>query len=172
VQKRRRLYVISQITNFAMTGPIGFLMNYADTIPLWEDIHYLNREFPARLQSLFDQKQMVLIYPEQEMWFNYKKPRPPKRGAYLFAAKANVPVICCFVEMIPQKKNDTAQFKRVRYVLHILDVLYPDANKTAKQNSVDMAQRDYALKKAAYETAYGKALDYHFCADDIAGYIA
>ncbi len=163
LQGRKRLFIISQITNFAMTGAVGFLMNYADTIPLWEDVRYLNREFPARLQQLFNQNQMVLIYPEQEMWHNYRKPRPPKRGAYLFAAKANVPVICCFVEMQEDEKG------KVRHILHILDVLYPDPTKTPKENSVNMVHRDYEMKKEAYETLYGKALTYAFSMEDIAG---
>lgn len=160
-QDRKRLFVISQITNFAMGGVVGFLMKYADTIPLWENVRYLNREFPARLQQLFDKGEAVLIYPEQEMWYNYKKPRPPKRGAYLFAAKANVPVVCCFVEM-------RSEGKKIKHILHILDVLYPDPNLTPKENSVNMAQQDYAMKAAMYEKVYGKPLVYTFEQDDIA----
>ena len=30
------------------------------------------------LEKLFQKKHFVLIYPEEEMWFNYKKPRPRK----------------------------------------------------------------------------------------------
>ena len=90
---KKRLKIVSQVTNFAMTGVIGFLMNYADTIPLSDDFRYLAGEFLSVLKEFLENDEAVLIYPEQEMWFNYRKPRPPKRGAYHFAAKLNVPVI-------------------------------------------------------------------------------
>ena len=87
---RKRLGIISQTSNFAMTGIVGFLMNYADTIPISSEPHYLAKDFPAILKErLIDKKDAVLLYPEQEMWFNYRKPRPPKNGAYFYAAAAH-----------------------------------------------------------------------------------
>lgn len=167
---KRRLYVISQETNFAMDGPIGFLMNYADTVPLAEDAQYLTRKLPGVLRELTDAGQYVLIYPEQEMWFNYRKPRPCKRGAYLFAAKLGLPVISCFVGMTDLPRHDTGDFSKVRYTVRVLGVLTPDPDKSVKQNSVDMCERDMALKRAAYEAFYGKPLTYGFSPDDIAGW--
>ena len=73
---RRRLNIISQTTNFAMRGAIGFLMNYADTIPISTEPRYLARDFLSVLkEKLVLRKEAVLLYPEQEMWFNYCKPR-------------------------------------------------------------------------------------------------
>lgn len=168
---RKKLGIISQTSNFAMTGAIGFLMNYADTIPISTDPHYLARDFLAVLrEKLVDKKEAILLYPEQEMWFHYRKPRPPKKGAYFYAAKLNIPILSCFVEIIDQEQDDTPQFKKVRYVLHVLDVLYPDKNKTARENTEQLAARDYALKKACYESVYGKELTYAFESSDIAGW--
>lgn len=168
---RKKLGIISQTTNFAMTGIIGFLMNYADTIPISADPHYLARDFLSVLKErLVDKKEAILLYPEQEMWFNYRKPRPPKKGAYFYAAKLNVPILSCFVEMIDMDADDTPEFKKVRYVLHVLDVLYPDENKTVRENTEYLAERDYGLKKACYEAVYGKALTYTFESTDIAGW--
>ena len=168
---KKKLYVISQMCNFAMKGPLGFLLNYADTIPLWEDPHYLNRDFLKVLDGLLKKKEAILIYPEQEMWFNYRKPRPLKRGAYFFAAKLNAPVISCFVQMEDLLQNDTKEFRKVRYTLHVLDTLYPDPQKSVRQNSIEMCRMDQELKKAAYEAAYGKSLSYEFASHDIAGWI-
>lgn len=165
-----RIKVVSQVTNFAMTGPIGLLMNYADTVPISEEPRYLARDFIGVLDENLKKGKSVLIYPEQEMWFNYRKPRPPKRGAYLFAAKLNVPVVCCFVEMIDTDKKDTDEFYKVKYRLHILDTLYPDPNKSTREISAEMAERDYELKCAAYERVYGKKLEYTFEKSDIAGW--
>ncbi|HBJ10446.1 MAG TPA: 1-acyl-sn-glycerol-3-phosphate acyltransferase [Ruminococcaceae bacterium] len=168
---RKRLGIISQTSNFAMTGIVGFLMNYADTIPISSEPHYLAKDFPAILKErLIDKKDAVLLYPEQEMWFNYRKPRPPKNGAYFYAAKLNVPIVSCFVEIIDLNKDDNSEFKKVKYVLHILDVLYPDKNKTVRENTDYLALTDYSLKKACYERVYGKKLTYRFEDGDIAGW--
>lgn len=168
---RKKLGIISQTSNFAMTGMVGFLMNYADTIPISTDPRYLAKDFLSLLKErLVDKKQAILLYPEQEMWFHYRKPRPPKNGAYFYAAKLNVPILSCFVEMVDLDEDDTAEFKKVKYILHILDVLYPDGNKTARENTEMLSARDYALKKACYETVYGKELTYAFHPSDIAGW--
>ena len=160
---RKRLGIISQTSNFAM--------NYADTIPISSEPHYLAKDFPAILKErLIDKKDAVLLYPEQEMWFNYRKPRPPKNGAYFYAAKLNVPIVSCFVEIIDLNKDDNSEFKKVKYVLHILDVLYPDKNKTVRENTDYLALTDYSLKKACYERVYGKKLTYRFEDGDIAGW--
>ncbi len=168
---RRKLGIISQTTNFAMTGIIGFIMNYADTIPISTDPRYLARDFLSVLKErLVDKKDAILLYPEQEMWFNYRKPRPPKNGAYFYAAKLNIPIISCFVEMIDLEEDDTDEFKKVKYVLHILEILYPEPNRTTKENTETLAVRDYELKKACYEKVYGKKLTYQFDSSDIAGW--
>lgn len=168
---RKNLGIISQTTNFAMTGWMGYIMNYADTIPISQEPHYLAKGFFAVLKErLVEKKDAVLLYPEQEMWFNYRKPRPPKNGAYLFAAKLNVPIISCFVEITDLDEDDTKEFKKVQYTLHILDVLYPDPTKTVRENTEFMSEKDYTLKKECYETVYGKKLTYDFDKSDIAGW--
>ena len=168
---RRKLNIISQTTNFAMKGFFGFLMNYADTIPITaNDPRYLARDFLSVLkEKLVLKKQAVLLYPEQEMWFNYRKPRPPKNGAYFYAAKLNVPIVSCFVEMVDLNEDDTDDFKKVKYILHVLGVLYPDKNKTSRENTEELAQLDYELKKQCYERVYNKPLTYTFEPTDIAG---
>ncbi|MGM9601175.1 MAG: lysophospholipid acyltransferase family protein [Faecousia sp.] len=167
---KKRINIISQQSNFAMGGTIGFLMNYADTIPLSDEYHYLLRQLPEILEERLSKGEFVLIYPEQEMWFNYRKPRPPKKGAYHFAAKLHVPVISCFIEMRDEQEMDAENFRKVRYTLHILDVLYPDPEKSVHANSAMLCEKDYALKKEAYERIYGKPLNYAFEPSDIAGW--
>lgn len=168
---RKDLGIISQTSNFAMTGSISFLMNYADTIPISTEPRYLARDFLYIMQErLVEKKHAILLYPEQEMWFNYRKPRPPKNGAYFYAAKLNVPIISCFVEIVDTDEDDTDEFRKVRYVLHVLDVLYPDTEKSVKENTEFLAAMDYALKKKCYEEVYGKPLSYAFENSDIAGW--
>ncbi len=169
--KRRKLNIISQTTNFAMEGPIGFLMNYANTIPISVEPRYLARDFLSIMkEKLSEKKEAVLLYPEQEMWFNYRKPRPSKNGAYFYAAKLNIPIISCFVEIQDTDKDENEDFKKTRYILHILGVLYPDKDKTPKENTEELAQLDYEMKKQCYEQVYSKPLTYKFENSDIAGF--
>lgn len=168
---RRKLGIICQTSNFAMSGAIGTLMNYADTIPISTNPRYLARDFMSILKErLVDQKQAILLYPEQEMWFHYRKPRPPKNGAYFYAAKLNVPILSCFVQIADLDEDDTDEFKKVRFTLHVLGVLRPDPEKTVRENTEMLASMDYALKKGCYEAAYRKPLSYDFSPSDIAGW--
>lgn len=68
---KKRMYIVSEETNFAMKGLVGYLMNYMDTIPIWRtNQHYMGGEFVDMIRELMEKKQMLLIYQEQEMWFN------------------------------------------------------------------------------------------------------
>lgn len=169
--RKKKLYIISQETNFAMKGFLGFLLKYTDTVPITSDRNYMQEVFEPFLESLLRRREWVLIYPEQEMWFNYRKPRTPKRGAYYYAAKYQVPVISCFVEICDEGKKDTEEFRKVRYTLHILPPLFPESGKTVRENSIDMMEKDYEQKKSAYERIYGKKCTYEFAKEDIAGWI-
>ncbi|WP_407455594.1 lysophospholipid acyltransferase family protein [Ligilactobacillus aviarius] len=170
----KRLYIVSQDTNFGMKGLVGFLLNNVDIIPLNTSIEYLGRTFPKLIKQTIDAGNYILIYPEEEMWFNYRKPRPFKRGTYYYAAQAGAPVISCFVELHDLESfepNAKGQIHRVKATLHILPIIYPDPHKSARENSMWMMEKDYEQKKAAYEAAYGKKLTYDFHPEDIAGWV-
>lgn len=167
---KKRLYIVSQESNFAMKGIIGFFMKYSDIIPITNQVNYLKNFFSKLINSILSENNLILIYPEQEMWFNYKKPRPLKNGAYYFAAKNNVPIISCFVEMIEIKQKDNYEFNRVKYILHILKPIFPDSAKSIKENTKIMKEIDYNQKKETYEKVYNKKLDYTFEKNDIAGW--
>lgn len=168
---KSRLYIVSQETNLAMKGIIGFIMNYADIIPISSDNTYMRSKFLSMVEDIISKNQFILIYPEQEMWFNYRKPRPLKRGAYYYAAKFNVPIISCFVEIKNIGKKENKEFYKSKYVMHVLKPIYPDANKSIRENSIIMMNKDYEQKVEAYEKAYGKKIQYDFAYDDIAGWI-
>lgn len=168
----KRLYTVVMDTNIAMDGPIGKLMNYADTIPVSStSMQYMSNIFAIELKKVLDKKGWVLIYPEEEMWFNYRKPRPPKRGAYYYAIKNNVPIVSCFLETVDSLEEDTEEFYKLKFILHILPAIFPSKDETlsAKQKEQLLMKQDYEQKKAAYEKAYSKKLDYSFENSDIAG---
>lgn len=164
VQKRGggRLKIVAKDKNFAMKGHLGFLMRYAGTIPLPGEPRQLASLFGPEVERILKNGEILLIYPEAEMWQNYRKPRPLKVGAYHYAAKLGVPVIPMFCEILD--KDDKIGFK-----LHVGEAIYADKSLHKRLQAEDMRNRDYAFKKSVYEKAYGRPLDYSFEAGDIAG---
>ena len=163
IGKREHMDIVIEEENTMMTGQFGFLMNNCGTIPLSTSKLYMEKK-------LLKNKDFILIYPEEQMWYNYRKPRPLKTGAYHLAAKFNVPVIPCFTEIRTRKDYDEDGFKKLKFILHIMKPIYPDPEKTLKQNKEEMQKKDYDAKVKAYEEAYGKKLEYTFEKEDIAGF--
>lgn len=166
----KKLYIVVQDTNLAMPGALGFLFNNIEVIPLSKSPNYIIKKFMPELKKILSKGNFVLIYPEEEMWFNYKLPRPCKRGAYQFAHEFDVPVISCFVKMTDTNITDNNEFNIVKYDVFINKVIYPEKNESIKSDSRKMAEVDYETRKKAYEDAYNKELKYEFDIKDIAGW--
>lgn len=166
---KRKMYIVIQDTNLAMPGFFGFLMNNSRMIPLSKSPKYINQKFLPELKRVLGRGAVVLIYPEEEMWFNYRKPRPSKRGAFYFAAEMKVPVIPCFVEIQDLGVEDNDEFNKTATIVHILEPIEAEPELSVKRNSIAMAEKDYEMKKAKYEEVYGEKLDYKFKKSDIAG---
>lgn len=166
----KKLYIVVQDTNLAMPGFLGFLFNNIEVIPLSKSPNYIIKKFVPELKKILSKGDLILIYPEEEMWFNYRLPRPCKRGAYQFAHELDVPVISCFVKMIDTDKTDNDEFNKVKYEVSINKVIYPEAGESVKSDSRKMAEVDYEARKKAYEDAYNKKLNYEFDISDIAGW--
>lgn len=168
---RGHLVAVSQGTNFVMPGLNGFVLRNIDVIPLIQEPSYMNGAFRTLMQKHLDAGRFILIYPEQEMWFNYRKPRPGKRGAFLFAAEYGVPVVPTFVEMVDLPEVVAPGFHDVKLILHVLPPIFPDPEKSARENSFIMCRADYYAKVRCYEQCYGRPLTYEFSKEDIAGLI-
>ena len=88
----------------------------------------------------------------------------------LQAAKFNVPIIPCFVEMREiADEYEPNGFNKLKYTLHIMPPIYPDKNISLKENKDNLKQKDYELKKKAFEESYGREMTYDFNDKDIAG---
>ncbi len=171
IQKKRSLYIVVQETNMKMEGDVGWLLKNCYTIPLSKDLDYLQNNFNPTLQKIFNKNAFVLIYPEQEMWFNYKRPRPPKIGAYHYACKFDVPIVPCFIEMNELDEVGDNGFKKINYRMHVLPPIYPNKELDMRARKNDMLQRDYDAKVKLYENIYSRKIDSKFEKEkDIAGW--
>lgn len=167
-----QLSIVIEDTNLMLPGFFRYLMNYVGTIPLVQSASYIGNEFPKHLSNALAKNNWVLIYPEQEMWWNYRKPRKLQRGAYYFAAKQNVPVISLFIEIsdLPKIEKKDSNFYETKYIVHVLQPIFPDVSLNANENAHKMMEQDYQQKVAVYEKIYGKKLNYDFTDWDIAGW--
>jgi hypothetical protein len=94
------------------------------------------------------------------MWWNYKKPRVYKDGAYTFAVKNNVPVIPAFITYRPSGKVSEQGIEEMYLTVHVMEPIYPDPNLRRHDNVAQMKKQNFALCKAKYEEVYGEALTY------------
>jgi len=157
--KKLRPYRIVRDGNFAFKGTVGFIMRNGDTLPISEKRELTSACMQA-VKALVKRGKKILIYPEQGMWWNYKKPRPLKKGAFLFAVKANAPVIPCFITLKDSEIIGSDGFKVQEFTLNILPVIYADKNLSDMQNCEMMREKNYALWKDFYEKHYKVPLTY------------
>jgi len=159
INKHKKMYIVKKEGNFQMPGAYGFLFKYCDTLPLSSNVHTMQNFYKA-LDEVFKKGHFVLIYPEQSMWWNYRKPRPHMVGASYIASKFNVPIVPCFVTMEDQEELDEFGFPLQKFTVHILKPLYPDKNKSIKQNARELADENYKMCVETYEKVYGKKIVY------------
>ena len=172
LKKRQRLFIVVEASNLAMPHLIGWAVRNFDSLPIDHDFHYLSRIFPKKLAQVLSKPGWILIYPEEELWFNYRKPRTLKKGAYYYAAKFNQPIISTFTEIQATSKRELFQrdFYKTKKILHILPTIYPNPDLKIRENMQRMAEIDYRQKKAAYEKYYQRKLTTDFSYEDIAGF--
>lgn len=160
-QRKRKLYrVISEANYTAFPGFYGFLMRNCNTLPLSSNRHTMRKFFSA-IQKILKNGNFILVYPEQSMWWNYRKPKPLKKGAFTFAVDNNVPVIPCFITMKDTEVMDADGYPVQEYTAHVSAPIYPDANKNRKENIQMMMKQNYSIWKNIYESTYGIPLTYN-----------
>ena len=116
--------------------------------------------FMKAMDVLLKRGEKVLVYAEQGMWWNYRKPRPLTNGAFKFAVTSNVPVLPMFITMNDSDIIGGDGFPIQEYTLHILEPIYPDPNKSDRENIEWMKNKNYEMWKNVYETTYGIPLTY------------
>ncbi len=158
--KKHRLYKVIREGNYTnFKGLFGFFFRHCNVLPLSSNTQTM-KKFLSAVNTLLTRGEKILVYPEQAMWFNYRKPRPFKNGAFRFAVKSNVPVIPCFITMEDTDKLDGDGFSIQAYTVWFLPPIYPKSELGEKQNAEYMKNENYLAVKALYERVYGKPLTY------------
>ena len=144
-------------TNFP--GIYGFFFRHCNTLPLSANFSTM-KKFMAAMKVLLERGEKVLVYAEQGMWWNYRKPRPLTVGAFKFAVEANVPVLPVFITMEDSDKIDGDGFPIQEYTINFLPAIYADPAKSSKDNMEEMKNKNYEAWVKVYEDFYKKPLVY------------
>ena len=154
------LYKVIREGNYtSFPNPYGYFFRHCNTLPLSGNYEVL-KEFMAGVKYLLNKGRKILIYPEQAMWWNYKKPRPLKDGAFNMAVKNNVPVIPFFITLTDSEYVGPDGFFVPEYTIHIGKAIYPSPTLSQKENVKAMKEKNFDVWKDIYESFYGVTLSY------------
>ena len=158
--KTKKLHKVIREGNYTnFPGFYGFLFRNCDTLPLSSNKRTMV-EFMKAVDTLLQKGDFILIYPEQSMWWNYRKPKPLKHGAFKIATRNNVPVIPIFITMNDSNIIGEDGFPIQEYTVNIAEPIYPDENLSQKENTEEMINKNFEVWKNIYEEFYGIPLEY------------
>ena len=158
--KKKKMYRVIREGNYTgFPGFYGVLMRHCNTLPLSSNFKTMEK-FITAVDRVLEKNQFVLVYPEQGMWWNYRKPRPLQKGAFTFAARNNKPVLPVFITMEDSNVLDDDGFYVQEYTVHFCEPIYPDPNMKRAQNACEMRDKNYEAWKSVYEQTYGEKLTY------------
>ena len=151
----KRLYRVIREGNYtSFPGFYGFLMRNCNTLPLSSNMNTMKKFFRG-VQEVLAKGNCLLIYPEQSMWWNYRKPKPMKSGAFDLAVKNHVPVVPCFITMCDTDKLGPDGFPVQEYTPHIGVPIWPDQTVPKTVAREKLKQQTEAFCSATYERVYG-----------------
>ena len=156
----KMLYKVIREGNYTNPPPpFGLFMRHCNTLPLSSKMATM-KKFMQAFSTLIARGETVLIYPEQGMWWNYRKPRPMQDGAFTLAVKNKAPIVPIFITMEDSDVTDGDGFPVQAYTLHILPAIYPDAALTFAAAKENMKNENYEAWVKVYEEFYKKPLVY------------
>ena len=158
--KNKKLYKIIREGNYTnFPGFYGFLFRNCNTLPLSSNTKTMQNLLKA-IKQILANKDFILIYPEQSMWWNYKKPKPLKDGAFKFAVKNDVPIIPIFITMEESNIIGEDGFPIMEYYVNIEEPIYKNKEITDKENIQQMRDKNFDVWKNVYEEFYETPLEY------------
>ena len=160
LNRKRRLYKVIREGNYTnFPGLYGYFFKNCDTLPLASNRKVMG-EFIKSVDTLLKNDQFILMYPEQSMWLNYKRPKPLKDGSFKFAVKSNVPVVPIFITMQDSSIIGEDGLPVQEYIINVEKPIYPDANLNEKEKIAQIKDRNFEIWKRIYEEFYRVPLKY------------
>jgi 1-acyl-sn-glycerol-3-phosphate acyltransferase len=156
----RMLYKVIREGNYTNPPkPFGLFMRHCNTLPLSGQTATM-KKFLKAVKALLARGETILIYPEQSMWWNYRKPKPMQDGAFALAVRNRTPIVPIFITMEDSDVPDGDGFFVQEYTLHILPAIYPDATLSSTEAKEKMKKENYEAWVEVYEEVYKTPLVY------------
>ena len=137
-------------------------MRNCGVLPLSSNMKTM-KKFLRAVDNILQRGDNIVIYPEEAMWIDYRKPRPLKDGAFRFASKNNVPVVPMFITFedgeFYDKKSKQNKLMPL-YTVHILPAIEPNSQLSLKENIENMKNLNYDAWCNIYEQVYGEKVEY------------
>ena len=159
---KKKMYRIIREGNYTNPPVLKFFMRNCDVLPLSSNMQTM-KKFMRAVDNILARGDNILIYPEESMWPDYRKPKPLKDGAYRFAVKNNVPVVPIFITMEKGEffdKKSKQNKEMFYYTVHILAPIYPNPELSRDENIKYIKDKNYDMWARVYEDAYGEKLEY------------
>ena len=154
------LYKVIREGNYTNpTKPFGLFLRHCNTLPLSSQTATM-KKFLRAFKELLARGETILIYPEQSMWWNYRKPKPMQDGAFSLAVRNNAPIVPIFITMEDSDVLDPDGFFVQEYTIHILPAIYPDKTLSSHEAKDLMKKENYEAFARVYEEFYQKPLVY------------
>ena len=118
------------------------------------------KKFINSVDTILKKGDYILIYPEQSMWWNYRKPKPLKDGAYNLAVRSKVPVVPIFITLKESNKIGEDGFSIMEYYINIEKPIFPNDTISHKENIKFLKKKNFEVWKNIYEDFYGIPLKY------------
>lgn len=158
--KKHKFFRVVREGNYtSFNGFFGYLMKNCNTLPLSGDVSKM-KEFYDGVSEILKNKGFILIYAEQSMWWNYRKPKPLKKGAFSLASANNAPIVPCFITMRDGDEVGADGFKVQEYTIHVSKPIYPKAELSKGENVTYLKSENERVWKEIYEKTYGIPLTY------------
>ncbi|MBP3256064.1 MAG: 1-acyl-sn-glycerol-3-phosphate acyltransferase [Clostridia bacterium] len=158
--KSKKLYKVIREGNYTnFPGLYGFFFRNCDTLPLSSSNRTMIK-FLKAVDTILQKGDFILMYPEQSLWWNYKKPKPLKNGAFKLAARNHVPIIPIFITMEDSDIIGNDGFPVQQYTINISEPIYPEDTLSEGLNAKALKEKNFQIWKNIYEEFYKIPLEY------------
>ena len=151
---KKRMYRVIREGNYTnFPGFYGFLMRNCNTLPLSSNLQTM-KKFLTAVNQVLTEGNCLLIYPEQSMWWNYRKPKPMKSGAFDMAIRSGVPVVPCFITMRDTDTLGPDGYPVQECTPHLGAPIWPDEGLPKAVAREKLKQQTEAFCRATYDRVY------------------